>query len=83
MKCKNLSKVLQAFSNQRQEIKSTNSGYIYGEMIGGSDPNEDDSIYLAENFQLGFFLQNPGINYPPHAHDSEEVIYSKVYRFLY
>ena len=48
-------------------------GYIYGEIIGGSDPREHHCIYMYDSYQLGFFLQNPGVNYPPHAHDAEEV----------
>jgi hypothetical protein len=67
--------ILFSVSSLSQIVKMAPSkcGYIYGEIIGGSDPREQDSIFLYDSYQLGLFVQNHNINYPPHAHDAEEV----------
>jgi len=56
-----------------QSIENPTWGYNFAEIISpGTGACGYDSLYLHDLLQLGLYVQAPGVNYPPHAHDAEE-----------
>jgi len=54
-------------------IKNPTWGYNYAEIISpGTGACGYDSLYIHDSLILGLYVQAPGVNYPPHAHDAEE-----------
>ena len=44
-------------------------GYVFAEIVG------EQGLIVSENIRIGLFLQKPYVNYPLHAHESEELYF--------